>query len=120
MDGEIVKAPPATQGKQPWGVPYLSGSLWSIYRFGGSGWEAGGGAFGSSSFWLDDQNRAEAPGYVRWDATVAYVQRKYDVRLNVFNVFDKTYYIGGYQNNPNRVLPGTPRSAMVTFNYRFN
>jgi catecholate siderophore receptor len=119
MEGEIVEAAPATQGKKPWGVPYLSGSVWTIYRLGG-GWEVGGGAFGSSYYWLDDQNRGEVPGYVRWDATVAYIQKKYDVRLNFFNVFDKTYYIGGYQNNPNRVLPGTPRSAMLTFTYRFD
>jgi catecholate siderophore receptor len=131
MDGEIVKAappsattPPAlpnrpTEGNVPWGVPYASGSVWTIYRLGG-GWEVGGGAFASSSFWLDDQNRGEAPGYVRWDATAAYVQRKYEVRLNVLNLTDKVYYIGGYQNSPNRVLPGQPLTALVSFNYRFD
>ena len=36
----------------------------------------------------------------------AYVQRQYEVRLNVYNMGDKTYYIGGYNNTPNRVLPG--------------
>jgi catecholate siderophore receptor len=125
MDGEIVKAaaavPPAisTQGKTPLGVPDWSGTVWTVYRLGG-GWEVGGGAFASGSWWLDDQNRGKAPSFVRWDATVGYVQRKYDVRLNLFNVFDEVYYVGGYNNSPSRVIPGLPRSAMVSLNYRFD
>ena len=125
MRGEIVEAAPPTgtarptEGNVPWGVPYASGNVWTIYRLGG-GWEIGGGAFASSSFWLDDQNLGKAPGYVRYDATAAYVQRKYDVRLNLLNITDKVYYVGGYQNSPNRVLPGQPLTALVSFNYRFD
>jgi catecholate siderophore receptor len=69
---------------------------------------------------MDDQNRAKNHGYARFDATLAYVQDKYDIRLNVFNIFDTDYYLGGYQNNPTRVLPGIPLSAMLTFRYRFD
>ena len=39
---------------------------------------------------------------------VGYFQPKWDVQFNVANIFDKKYYVGGYQNNPNRVLPGQP------------
>jgi catecholate siderophore receptor len=119
MDGEIVTGPTNVQGKTPLGVPEISGTAWTVYRLGG-GWEIGGGAFASGSWWLDDQNRGKAPSYVRWDATVAYVQKKYDVRLNLFNVLDEVYYVGGYNNSPNRVIPGLPRSAMVSMNYRFD
>ena len=125
MDGEIVTASPPTgnnsptQGKVPLGVPEISGTAWTVYRLGG-GWEIGGGAFASGSWWLDDQNRGKAPAYVRWDSTIGYVQKKYDVRLNLFNMFDEVYYVGGYNNSPNRVIPGTPRSAMVTMHYRFD
>ena len=56
---------------------------------------------------------------VVWDLTAAYVQPKYEVRLNVYNVGDKRYYIGGYNNSPNRVLPGAPLSASLTFRYNF-
>lgn len=118
MEGEIVNGPANVKGKSPLGVPSVSGSLWSVYRLGG-GWEVGGGAFASTTWYLDDQNRAKAPSYVRWDATVAYVQKRYDVRLNVLNLMDETYYIGGYQNNPNRVLTGQPRTALLSLNYRF-
>jgi catecholate siderophore receptor len=125
MDGKIVKASAptgnnsATEGKTPLGVPEFSGTVWTVYRLGG-GWEVGGGAFASSSWFLDDQNRGEAPSYVRWDATVGYVQKKYDVRLNLFNLSDEKYYVGGYNNSPNRVIPGLPLSAMLSLNYRFD
>jgi catecholate siderophore receptor len=120
MDGKIVKSGnPLTEGKVPLGVPEFSGSIWTVYRFLPN-WEVGGGMFASSYFWMDDQNRAKNHGYARFDATLAYVQDKYDIRLNVFNIFDTNYYLGGYQNNPTRVLPGIPLSAMLTFRYRFN
>jgi outer membrane receptor for ferric coprogen and ferric-rhodotorulic acid len=50
---------------------------------------------------------------------VAYVQPTWDVRLNGYNLADKTYYIGGYNNSPSRVIPGQPAYANVTLTYRF-
>jgi outer membrane receptor for ferric coprogen and ferric-rhodotorulic acid len=50
---------------------------------------------------------------------VAYVQPRYEVRFNALNLADETYYIGGYQNAPNRVLPGSPRAYAVTLRYTF-
>ena len=90
----------------PW-----SGSVWTVYRLGSdalNGWQVGGGGFGSSSRWIDDQNRGKVPSYFIWNAMVGYFQPKWDVQFNVANIFDKKYYVGGYQNNPNRVLPGQP------------
>jgi len=118
MDGEIVEAA-TNQGNVPLGVPTWSGTVWTVYRLGG-GWQVGGGTFASTPWWLDDGNRGRAPGYMRWDTMVGYVQKKYDIQLNIFNIFDEVYYIGGYQNNPNRVLPGQPRTAMLSANYRFD
>jgi catecholate siderophore receptor len=119
MDGEIVTGPAAVQGKVPLGVPDLSGNLWTVYRLGG-GFEVGGGLRYSSGFWLNDANTGEVPSYTVFDATAAYVQRNYEVRLNLFNIGDKTYYIGGYNNSPNRALQGLPRSVSVGLLYRFD
>ena len=71
--------------------------------------------------WLTNTNipGSTIPSYVVADVTVAYVQRQYEVRLNVTNLGDKVYYVGGYNNSPNRVLPGYPRTAAVTFRYLF-
>jgi catecholate siderophore receptor len=119
MDSEIVKGPANVQGKVPLGVPDLAGNVWTVYRIG-RGFEVGGGLRYSSSFWLNDANTGEVPGYTVLDATAAYVQRNYEIRVNLFNLTDKTYYVGGYNNTPNRVLPGAPLSASVGLLYRFD
>jgi catecholate siderophore receptor len=75
---------------------------------------------GSSGFWLNDANTGKVPRYAVWDATLAYVQRSYEVRLNVYNLGDETYYLGGYQNSPNRVLPGSPRTVALTVRYHLD
>ena len=120
MDGEIVKGPANVQGNTPLGVAKVAGNVWTVYRFA-HGFEIGGGARGQHGTWLTDTNLpgSQIPGYVVWDFTAAYVQRQYEVRLNVYNVFDKKYYIGGYNNSPNRVLPGLPLAASVTLRYSF-
>ena len=66
-----------------------------------------------------DANNAKLPSYTVADATVAYVQKKYEVRVNLYNLADKGYYVGGYNNSPNRVLPGQPRAGAVTLRYNF-
>ena len=121
MDGKILQSDPLTQGKHMTVAPW-SGSVWTVYRFAGDlvGWQVGGGAFGSSSRWIDDQNRAKIPDYLIWSAMVGWFQPKYDVQFNVINIFDSKYYVGGYQNNPNRVLPGQPLTGLLTLRYRFN
>jgi len=120
MDGEIVTGPPNVQGNTPLGVARVTGNLWSVYRLG-HGWEIGGGLRGQTGTWLTDTNLpgSQIPGYVVIDATLAYVTPRYEVRLNLYNVADKQYYIGGYNNSPNRVLPGAPFAAAVTLRYFF-
>jgi catecholate siderophore receptor len=120
MDGEIVRGPANVQGNTPLGVADVAGNLWTVYRLGG-GWEVGAGARGQKGTWLTDTNLpgSTIPSYVVFDATLAYVQKQYEIRLNVYNLADKTYYIGGYNNSPSRVLPGEPRFASVTFRYNF-
>ena len=107
-------------GNTPAEVPKVAGTLWTIYRLGG-GWEVGGGARGQQGAWLTDRNDpgTKIPGYVVFDATAAYVQKHYEVRVNVYNLLDKFYYIGGYNNRPDRVLPGQPRVASLTVRYNF-
>jgi catecholate siderophore receptor len=118
QDGKIVRAAAATQGRTPLGVADFSGSLWSVYRLGG-GFELGGGLRYNSGFWLNDANTGEVPDYTVFDATAAYVRRDWEVRVNLYNLGDETYYVGGYNNNPNRVLPGAPRSGSVTVRHNF-
>jgi catecholate siderophore receptor len=117
MDGKIISAP-ANQGNTPLGVPEFVGNLWTVYRLGG-GWEVGGGIIANSGWWANDANNTEIPSYVVLDATAAYVQKRYEVRLNVYNLTDEVYYVGAYQNSGSRVLPGMPLAASLTLRYNF-
>ena len=121
MDGTIVTGPAAVQGHTPLGVADVAGNVWTVYRLGG-GWEIGGGVRGQKGTWLTDANQpgSQIPKYLVADAMIAYVHKNYEIRLNAYNLTDKTYYTGGYNNSPNRVLPGAPRSAAITFIYKFN
>lgn len=118
MDGKVVNDPNGFQGNELI-IPEHSGNLWTIYRLGG-GWEIGGGPSYASGHYINFNNTVSIPGYWRVDLTAAYVQRRYEVRLNVLNAFDEIYYIGGYQNSGNRVLPGNPRTALLTLRYKFD
>jgi catecholate siderophore receptor len=40
------------------------------------------------------------------------------LRVNVYNVTDQLY-VRSVNNNANRFNPGSPRSAMITTNFRF-
>ena len=108
------------QGNTPAMVPKVAGSVWTVYRLGG-GWEVGGGARGQQGSWLTDRNDpgSQIPAYVVFDAMAAYVHKKYEVRLNVYNVTDKFYYVGGYNQRPDRVTPGQPRAVSLTLRYNF-
>ena len=118
MHGKIVSGPAAIEGHTPLGIARASGNVWTVYRLGG-GLEVGGGARGTSSFNLTDANNGKVPGNVIYDLTAAWVQPKYEVRVNLNNATDKVYYVGGYQNVANRVLPGMPRQLQVTLRFPF-
>jgi catecholate siderophore receptor len=57
-----------------------------------------------------------APGYTRFDTTAAYIARKWDLRLNVENVFNRGYY-GAV--NAGRAIPGEGRRGILTVRYHF-
>ena len=46
----------------------------------------------------------------------AYEKNAYAVRLNILNAFDRKIYEGVYQGH---VVPGTTRTAQMTFEYKF-
>ncbi|MNV91977.1 Catecholate siderophore receptor Fiu precursor [compost metagenome] len=59
------------------------------------------------------------PGYVVFDAMAGYtINKNASVNLNVYNLADKDY-ISTLNNGGGRVVLGQPRSAALTFNYKF-
>ncbi|MES3021893.1 MAG: TonB-dependent siderophore receptor [Pseudomonadota bacterium] len=103
------------QGKTLANTPEHSASLWSTYSFGGN-WEAGGGVVYSSDRYVNNFESAQIDGYTRFDATLAYKQKNYDLRLNLQNVGDKRYFETA---SAGRATPAKGRTIIASVNYRF-
>ena len=57
------------------------------------------------------------PEYTVVNAALSYTIDKFRITVNMNNIFDKTYWAGGYDYN--RLFPGTPRNLMLGINYGF-
>ncbi|HVK54159.1 MAG TPA: TonB-dependent siderophore receptor [Burkholderiales bacterium] len=115
LDGEILESTDGTKGNTLQNTPEHSASLWTAYNLT-KAWEIGGGVVYSSERFTNNGNTAEVGSYTRFDATVAYIQKSYDVRLNLLNLSDEKYFevaSGG------RATPAAGRSAVATLTYRF-
>jgi catecholate siderophore receptor len=112
IDGIAV----GTQGMVPGNTPRNSGTVWSTYEFMPH-WDVGGGAVYQSKRFANNTDTTLVGGYARWDGTLDYHQPKYDVRLNVFNLFDRKYFDALIQSDGGRSVPGTGRSGMLSFSY---
>lgn len=103
--------------------PELTATLWTSYTLGSL--TLGGGAR-----YVSEQKRVVAagaavspmpniPSYWVADLMAAYrVNKNLNLRLNVYNLFDKDY-IGTLNNGGTRMTLGTPRSAMLTAEMQF-
>jgi catecholate siderophore receptor len=119
LDATIVDGiAPGTNGMVPANTPRDSFSLWSTYAITPQ-WEVGTGATYSASRFANNTDLVQVGSYTRWDGMVAYHQPKYDIRLNVYNLFGTNYYDALIPSDGGRSVPGLGRSAMVSLAYRF-
>jgi catecholate siderophore receptor len=141
MDAEILEvaeqsngsvANPAYKGQRPRNTPPYTFNVWTTYKLGG-GWKIGGGVEAKGERYGYNPSGAgaiptlpggtafhpnTAPAYARWDAMVAYEQKRWGARLNVQNLFDKVYYDAVYDNGSFSV-PGTNRKFILTGELKF-
>ena len=103
------------QGKTPQNTPRHTASLWTTYRIAPE-WEAGGGLVASSKRYVNNFETSEIAGYKRYDATLAYIQKAYEVRLSLQNITDKTYFEAA---SGGRAVPVRGRTAIVTGTFRY-
>lgn len=127
---EIVEAADAMeQGGPLWGAPEHMAGLWAKYVVD-RGVLAGVGVglgfqyvaarrhrFASTDLQTRDLFFARWPSYTVVDAAVYYTLNRFKVALNVDNVFDTRYWVGGYDYL--QAYPGTPRRMMATVGYTF-
>jgi catecholate siderophore receptor len=124
LDGKIAKSNDIgtgadlglrAEGKTYPNTPRNTATLWSTYRLAPA-WEAGGGLVYSSERFLNNFETAVTDAYTRFDATLAYRQPKYDIRLNLLNLTNKSYFetaSGG------RATPVEGRKVLLSMTYRF-
>lgn len=136
MDGEMIKAPDSStvaiaqadetlptvnappifaKGKTLQNTPRDTASIWTTYNITDN-WEVGGGAVYSAKRYLNNFETAQVDAYTSINATIAYRQKAFGVRLNLQNLTDEVYYetaSGG------RATPAAGRTAILTTSYWF-
>ena len=106
-----------TTGNVPLNTPKDSANIWTTYTIKET-YEIGGGAFYVGQRYANNQNTVQVPEYTRVDMTAAYKQPTYEVRLNVYNLFNAMYYEALMASDGGRAVPGSGTTAMLTLNYR--
>ncbi|MBA3695428.1 MAG: TonB-dependent siderophore receptor [Methylotenera sp.] len=129
--GVVTNADPRFKGERARNTPPMTFNMWSTYKIAGN-WKIGGGfeskgerfgyqpsaANAGATFVNGEFKPNTLPGYTRWDAMAAYEAKKWAVRLNVKNLFDKVYYDSIYDNG-GFTVPGNRRQAIITTEYKF-
>jgi len=127
---EVLEADLAAEkGQSLANAPQHSGGLWAKYTFlmpslRGLGLAVGGNFVDRRRF----ENQvaplnggpdewAYWPGYAVADVALFYTINKFNFHVNLNNVFDKYYFVGGYDYF--RASPGAPRNFMTTVGYTF-
>jgi catecholate siderophore receptor len=129
IDTEIVQGARTSttqNGAQVRYSPKLTATLWTTYKLP-MGLTIGGGAR-----YVDTQARSttnvgatgtsffpEIPSYTVFDALLGYeINKNVSIQLNIYNLTDK-FYLARVNNGGNRLVLGTPRSALLTANFKF-
>jgi len=117
---EIIEAAnPDNEGQIKENAPEHMGGFWSTYTIA-DGSFAGLG-FGGGGHFVTERNTFEStlqlPGYFVANATAFYTVNNFKITATLNNVFDETYWTGGY--NFGRIFPGEPRSALLKVGYTF-
>lgn len=129
LDPHVIHTTDGTDGSIPANTPKDTFNIWTTYNIDKQ-WEIGGGPFFMSQRYVANSgisstlpqgniDKVSVPSYTRWDATVAYHQPKYEVRLNLLNLTNKRYYDALIPSDGGRAVPGIGRTALITATYRF-
>jgi catecholate siderophore receptor len=122
LDPKITSSTdPAELGRQLPGVAHTNANLWTSYQVTDE-WQVGTGINYLGHRFADVDNTAGIPGYVVWNAMVAW-QATDDLRVQLSgrNLTDKYYYDGAYYSgaDENHVIPGAGRTVTLGLNYDF-
>jgi catecholate siderophore receptor len=118
LDSKNESQNTANNGKRLLLTPRSSGSLWATYRLP-FGLNLGGGLRFTDAVFVNAANTIKVPSHQVVDMLAEYaVNDNFSLRVNIYNLTDELY-VRSVNNNANRFNPGSPRSAMITTNFRF-
>ncbi|MBF7681943.1 TonB-dependent siderophore receptor [Acinetobacter sp. B5B] len=99
-------------------TPKNSANVWAKYQFNDH-WYAAVGGRAQTSQYAASTNVLKLPGYAVMNAAVGYNHERYDVGLNVNNIFDRHYFVSAHGLSDQGALIGNPVNAQLTLRYRF-
>jgi catecholate siderophore receptor len=108
----------AVEGKRATLTPKHSANLWLTKNLG-HGLRAGAGINYVADRFANPGNTVTLPSYTAVDAMVGYKLAKFDLQLNINNLFNRDYIVSGHGTSPNLNLPGAPRNVQLTARYAF-
>lgn len=117
------------KGQELPGAPKNTASAWLKYVFSDTALRGLG--FGLGAYYVDqrrlnDPTGTDAQGNAEWsylpsyttaNAALYYHVNKLKLGMNINNIFDKYYFLGGFDYT--RVFAGAPRNVMFTLGYTF-
>ncbi|MGH8611838.1 MAG: TonB-dependent siderophore receptor [Gammaproteobacteria bacterium] len=112
-DARITKdTDPTLVGRRKPNVPEHAASLWTRYEIQTGalrGLSLGAGVFYAGEREGDLNGSFELPSYLRADTSIGYRYRHWNLSLNVHNLFDKRYFVGGERT---QIFPGEPLTVI--------
>ncbi|HGU9765380.1 TPA: TonB-dependent receptor [Acinetobacter baumannii] len=118
MDGKIEKSTIGFTGNHSALTPNNTANLWLKYQINDH-WYAAVGGRGESSRFSAPDNKNVLPGYAVVNAALGYQSERYDVNLNLNNLFDRDYFVSGHSGANDSNMMGDPLNAQVALRYRF-
>lgn len=118
MDGKIEKSAIGLTGNHSALTPNNTANLWLKYQLNDH-WYAAVGGRGESSRFSAPDNKNVLPGYAVVNAAVGYQSERYDVNLNLNNLFDRDYFVSGHSGANDSNMMGDPLNAQIALRYRF-
>lgn len=109
---------PATPlaGKRAANTPRFSANLWSIKRINAE-WRIGLGVRHQGKSYASTTNAVTLPAYTLVDAGIFHESGPWSAALTLRNLTDRRYYESA--TNDLGILPGAPRTALLTVRYAF-
>lgn len=116
QNARVLRAEPAMLGKRPAGVSARNGSVFISYA-PPLGWFADTGLIHEGARYADRDNLLQLPAYTRWDGQLGYRLPSSQYTLAATNLANRRYHASA--TGVTQVMPGAPRSLMLTASYRF-